>query len=105
MASSDIARQLAEIVGGDHVSTDAADLELATSDIFVWPDRKAALAVVRPQDQAQVARVVDLLRENAVAIVPRGAGLSYTGGLAVTRDAVVIDVSRINAVVFDEASM
>lgn len=105
MVSPGIPQQLAQIVGPDHVSVEAADRELATADIFEWPDRKPALAVVRPANHDEVARIVALSRQNAIAMVPRGAGLSYTGGMAVTRDAVVVDISRIDAIAVDEASM
>lgn len=105
MATPGIERDLADIVGRENVSVEVADRELATADIFEWPDRKPALAVVRPADHEQVVKIVELLRRGSIAVLTRGAGLSYTGGLAVERDAVVVDAGRLDSIAVDEASM
>ncbi len=83
------------IVGFGNVSTERADCDLATADIFEWPDRKRAAAVVLPKDTSEVSGVLKVLHAANIATVPRGAGLSYTGGLAVERTAVVVDVCRL----------
>ena len=83
------------IVGLGNVSTDDADCDLATADIFEWPDRKRAAAVVRPKDTPEVSGVLKVLHATDIAAVPRGAGLSYTGGMAVERTAVVVDLCRL----------
>lgn len=90
--------KLRSIVGFGNVSTEHADCDLATADIFDWPDRKKAIAVVCPKDTAEVSAVLGALHAANIAAVPRGAGLSYTGGMAVDREAVVVDVSRLNDV-------
>lgn len=89
-------------VGADNVSTEPADCDLATADIFDWLNRKSAAAIIRPKDTSEVSRVLKVLHAAKIAAVPRGAGLSYTGGLAVERTAVVIDVSRLNDVTINQ---
>ena len=93
-----VLEKLRLIVGPGHVSAERADCDLATADIFDWPDRKSAAAVVWPKDTPEVSGVLKVLHAANIATVPRGAGLSYTGGLAVERTAVVVDVSRLNDV-------
>ena len=87
---------LAQIVGGEHVLADEAARRYASSDIFVWPDAMVADLVVRPGSTAETARAVGVLREKA--IVPRGAGLSYTAGVVPHSPAVVIDTARMDAI-------
>lgn len=98
-------KRLATVVGTQSISTDPADCDLATADIFEWPGRRPALAVVRPADTAEVAALVTLAREAGLAIVARGAGLSYTGGLAVERDAIVVETNRLDTITVDRVNM
>lgn len=90
--------QLARIVGRDHLWLDAANCAAATADIFVWPDAAVAQAVVRPASTEQLAQVMQALARHAVAVVPRGAGLSYTAGVVPSTPAVVIDCLRLKQI-------
>ncbi|NBX55701.1 MAG: FAD-binding oxidoreductase [Betaproteobacteria bacterium] len=90
--------QLARIVGRDHLWLDTANCAAATADIFVWPDAAVAQAVVRPASTEQLAQVMQALARHAVAVVPRGAGLSYTAGVVPSTPAVVIDCLRLKQI-------
>ena len=56
------------------------------------------LAVVLPSTTEEVAAVLRLCAEEGVPVVPRGAGTSLAGGAMPTADAVMIGLTRMNAV-------
>jgi glycolate oxidase len=56
------------------------------------------LAVVLPETTAQVAAVMRYCNENAIPVIPRGAGTSLSGGAIPQEDAVVIGVSKMNRI-------
>ena len=63
---------------GDALSSDPARLQLAASDLYETGPQP--LAVLRPTDAGLLARAVALCAHHDCAVVPRGGGLSYTGG-------------------------
>jgi D-lactate dehydrogenase (cytochrome) len=87
---------LARIVGSANVLADAEARSLAGADLFTPVDRVVPDLVVRPADTAEVAELVRALASANRAIVPRGAGLSYTGGVVPHSPAVVLDLTRLN---------
>ena len=89
-------KQLQAIVGVDHVSDEPGACDLATSDIFEWPGRKPALMVARPGTTDETSAILRVLREYGIAVIPRGAGLSYTGTFVTKEAAVVVDMLRMN---------
>lgn len=93
-----LASSLANIVGADHVLTDPAACDLASSDLFVWPERQRAEIVVRPGNVQELAAVMKALHDSSTPVVPRGAGMSYTGGVVPSVPAVVLDLTRLDAI-------
>lgn len=89
---------LAAIVGAEHVLTEASARRLASRDLFTWPGEVDAAAVVRPASTDECARVMTVLAGTTLAVVPRGAGLSYTGGAVPHSHAVVIDSTRMDGI-------
>ena len=80
--------------GGAEVLTDAATLDFYAHDVF---ERGADLvAVVRPADKAQLASAVGAATAAGLVVIPRGGGMSYTGGYT---------SKHTNAVLFDLAAM
>ena len=71
---------LTAALGADAVRTDDDALDLAASDLHVTAERPAA--VVRPRDAAGVAAATAAATGLGYAVLPRGGGLSYTGGYA-----------------------
>ena len=57
------------------------------------------LAVVLPSDTGEVARVLEICREEGVSVVPRGAGTSLAGGALPDGDSVVLCISRMNRII------
>jgi glycolate oxidase len=56
------------------------------------------LAVVLPENTAQLAAVVRLARDERLKIVPRGAGTSLSGGAIPLADAIVVGLSKLNRI-------
>ena len=79
---------------GAEVLDDAASLELFAHDIYARGSDLAA--VVRPSDTANLADAVRAATAHGHAVVPRGGGMSYTGGYTPT---------MAGAVLFDTATM
>lgn len=88
---------MAAIVGDSNVLLDEPARRLASSDIFVWPDAVVADLVVRPNSTGEAARVVSVLARDGNAVVPRGAGLSYTAGGVPHAPAVIVDTARLDS--------
>ena len=92
LAESDLKEALAS--GGARVATDAETLNLYAHDVF---SRGADLAaVVSPVDTASLAAAVKAATDRGLVVIPRGGGMSYTGGYT---------APKAGAVVFDTASM
>ena len=56
------------------------------------------LAAVLPSSTAEVAEVLKICHQENVPVVPRGSGTSLAGGALPTADAVILGISRMNAV-------
>ena len=89
---------LAAIVGEAGVLADESSRRLAAADVFTWPDAVIPDLVVRPGSTDETARVVSLLARERRAMVPRGAGLSYTAGAVPHAPATIIDTARLDAI-------
>jgi D-lactate dehydrogenase (cytochrome) len=96
---------LAAIVGAGHVSADRADRELAGAELVRWADQVVPDLVVRPADTAQVAAIMSVAAAAGQAMVPRGAGLSYTGGVAARLPAIVLDLTRLDTIRIDAGNL
>lgn len=96
---------LRHAAGEDAVTDEAATLALVSHDVF---SRGATpLAVLRPDTVEALAAGIAAAARHGLAIVPRGGGMSYTGGyLADSPGAVLVDASRLDRVVaIDQANM
>jgi FAD/FMN-containing dehydrogenase len=84
--------------GADAMRTDPDTLSLAASDLHV--EGALPAAVVRPQTAPALAACVAAATGSGFAVVPRGGGLSYTGGYAPpTARTVTIDLGGLNRIV------
>lgn len=90
---------------GAKVSVDPDHIEFYSNDIAC--DGIECIAVVRPHDKFELAATVKCASEAGHAVIPRGGGMSYTGGYTPSRtDAVMFDLSLMNRVVeVDQDSM
>lgn len=90
--------RLAAVVGAANVLDDAAGRALAGSDLFDWPGSVAPSLVVRPGSATETAAALRIAAEARSAVVPRGAGLSYTAGAVPHAATVAFDMTRLAAI-------
>lgn len=97
-ALASLDERLVQIVGPAHVVRDEAARAFMSQDI--WAKGALAALVVAPANADELSRVVATATAQGASVLPRGAGMSYTGGY-VARDAggVVIDTQRMNRVI------
>ena len=96
---------LIEAVGSAAVLTDAATRDLVAHDVYAAG--RPPLAVLRPVSVDQLARGVAAASANGLAIVPRGGGMSYTGGYLYSRgDFILVDTGALDAIIqIDQTDM
>ena len=90
-------RRLGELVGRDHVITEADRLVVYESDglsAYRWPPR----AVVLPATTEEAAGVLRLLHAEGIPVVPRGAGTGLSGGALAAEGAVIVGTARMNRI-------
>ncbi len=94
-----MAETLAAIVGADNVTTAAGDLAFYSQDIS-GPGAATADVVVRPGSVEELQKSVAAATAAGHAVLPRGAGLSYTHGYTpVVPNSAVLDLGRLDRVV------
>jgi FAD/FMN-containing dehydrogenase len=97
VTTDDLVGRLGNILGSENVLTSPEDLEFYSTDIY--HQREIAEVVIRPGTIEEVSQATALCTENDRAVVPRGGGLSYTGGyLPVRPNTVIFDLSRFNKI-------
>lgn len=97
MTDVSLLMELAEIVGVDAVRTDDAARALAANDVHV--SGILPLAVVRPADATSLAAAMAAATARGYAVLPRGGGLSYTGGYAPPGlKSITIDLGAMNRI-------
>ena len=93
-----LANDLISLLSADHVSTQAADIQLASHDesscLASKPD-----VVVWPLTTEEVSQVVRYACTHCIPLTARGAGSSLEGNPIPVRAGVVLDVSRMDAVI------
>ena len=87
-----------QVSWGARIITDTTELEYFSTDVY--SEGQPLLAVLRPESATQLAAAVKQLTDVGVAVIPRGGGMSYTGGyLATQQPSVLIDTGSLNKVV------
>ena len=88
---------LAGLLGQQHLQRDADSLQRAASDLY--SSGALPLAVACPQQVEQVPALVQLASAHGLALVPRGGGLSYTGGYTgIDVPYLLVDLSALNRI-------
>ena len=100
-----LAASLRALLGDANVATDAASRALAASDLFEWPGAAEAAIVIRPSTTEDCAAALRLAAQAGMAVVPRGAGLSYTAGVVPNAPALVVDTAGMNAIRIDAENL
>src|SRR6266498_752276 len=81
----------------ERVLTDPSELYVYDCDGFTIA-RNTPAAVVFPTSTEEVVRIVKLLAQRDVQIVPRGSGTGLTGGCVAYNNGVVVSTARLNKV-------
>lgn len=85
-------------VGAASLLTDEASRELYRHDVYAAGP--APLAVFRPGSVEELAAGIGAATAAGIAIVPRGGGMSYTGGyLSPTANFILIDTASLNRII------
>jgi len=88
---------LRAVLGEAAVLCDATTLQLMAGDLY--SSGPLPLAVIRPGDSASLAQAVAQITAAGLSVVPRGGGLSYTGGyLCEDSGSVLVDLSALNRI-------
>ncbi len=96
-ADADIAAVLVQLLGADRVIVDPVQTAVFAQDIY---SKGAPVAcVASPSSTDELSKVVSAATERGIAVVPRGGGMSYTGGyLATEGGSVLVDTARMDRI-------
>jgi FAD/FMN-containing dehydrogenase len=88
---------LRRLLGEAAVVTDEKTLQLMRSDLYI--EGALPVAVIRPSCTERLAEAVACITASGLSVIPRGGGLSYTGGyLCEASGSIVVDMSAFNAI-------
>jgi FAD/FMN-containing dehydrogenase len=90
---------LKALLGEAHVMSAAPETAFYSSDVYRRANIDAAL-VLSPCTVEELSAAIALCTRNKMAVVPRGGGLSYTGGfLPVQARSAIIDMQRLDRII------
>lgn len=100
MEAEKVIADLEAILGSEHVQTDGKTCDQFAEDLFF--SGPAPLAVIDPDSKEEACEAIRACTKAGVAILPRGGGLSYTGGYVQSEEnavpAVVLDTRRLDRI-------
>ena len=89
---------VAAVLERDEIIADPLERVALSSDVYGTGE--TATLAIRPATRAALASAVSLLTKSGYAVVPRGGGMSYTGGYTPDRSGcVIVDLSQLNRVI------
>lgn len=89
-------QELIEIVGRENFTDQLEELVPYSYDASMNVHRPDA--AVWPESTEQVSAIVKFANEHHIAVVPRGAGTSLSGGVVPIRGGIIIDLSKMNRI-------
>ncbi len=97
MIDDGLIRRLEALLGDDALSRDAATRDYLAQDVF--SRESPAGLVLRPTATEQLAAAVAECTDAGLAVIPRGGGMSYSGGyVPAEADSALIDMRGMNRV-------
>ena len=105
--NQEILKKLNDIVGEQHVVTDAEKMEPYSHD-EVADEKYAHMpdVVVKPATAQEIAAIVKMANEKRIPITPRGAGSGLSGGAVPQFGGILLSVERMNKILeIDEKNM
>ena len=98
MNSEEVISQLCDVIGTDSVITDNKEREYFSMDVFDIDE--VADLVIQPSSKDQISDALKILSKSDYEIIPRGGGMSYTGGYTPsTKRSAIIDTSLLNQII------
>lgn len=94
-----IVSKLQEIVGKENVLTSKVELLTYGYDATADVPHQLPNAVVLPKSTEEIQKVVNLARENKIALYPRGAGTNLSGGTIPLKQGIVLSFQHMNKIV------
>lgn len=103
--SSEIADQIASIVGAENVVLEKEELERyahdETEDLRYFPQ-----IAVKPQTTEQISRLLKLCNEHVIPVTPRGGGTGLSGGALPVHGGLLISMEKFNRILdIDERNL
>lgn len=90
--------RITQALGADHVSQDLDRRRRMSEDIF--SQGACVAAVASPATTEEVSAIVQAAAHFGVRVLPRGGGMSYTGGyISDSTNAVLVDLSRMDKII------
>jgi len=96
---SDVIEAITDVVGATAVSTGEAIHDDYTHDEALTAVPRHPIAVVRPGNAAEVARVVELAADAGVALTARGSGTGLSGACIPVDGGIVVSFERMNEII------
>ena len=98
MNSEEVISQLCDVIGTDSVITDNKERKYFSMDVFDIDE--VADLVIQPSSKDQISDALKILSKSDYEIIPRGGGMSYTGGYTPsTKRSAIIDTSLLNQII------
>ena len=95
---TDLISTLGDILGADQVITDEAERAFYSADVYGAGE--LCVAAIRPLDTESLARAARAATAAGYSLVPRGGGMSYTGGYTPVNDrSITVDFGAMNQIV------
>lgn len=103
--STELIDRLRDCMGPDRVVTSDDERALFSGDLYA--QGKLAAAIIRPSNTAMLATAAKLISAAGHALIPRGGGMTYTGGVCPTAESsVVIDTTALTGLInFEPGNM
>jgi len=98
MLDKAVVEKLKDIVGKENVLTQKIDLLTYSYDATADMPRQMPDVVVMPSSTEEVQKIVNLARENNVALYPRGAGTNLCGACVPLKQGVVVSFQHMNKI-------
>ena len=97
MQSAEIVRNLAAIVGVEHVTDEKFILAAYTQDFATYPPSWPTV-VVRPRTTEEISKIMKFCNENKIPVSPRGGGSAQEGGCLAVEGGIVLETLRMNTI-------
>ena len=104
MVDQIIIEKLEAVAGKENVLTSKMDRVAYSYDATADMPRQMPDVIVLPTSSAMVQDIVNLARENDIALYPRGAGTNLSGGTIPLKKGIVLSFQKMNAIVEVDAA-